>query len=628
MELFNQSNFLHALGWSLFDSLWQLGLLWMLYKLILFVRPSLKAAQRHTLALLVLLGGTLWFLANIIYHWNYSESIPTLRLLISGTWGVHLNESWLNGWEQALPYLSSLYLIALSFLLAQLYSQYRFTKKIKASGLVKLSGELRVFVQTMAQRLGIRRPVYAWVSELIDTPLTIGFWKPVVLLPVALLNNLSLRQAETIILHELNHIRRNDFLINLLIAFAEILLFFNPFARLLADVLRKEREHCCDDLVLQFKYQPTEYAQALLALEQSRNGVTSLVLAATGKSRPILLQRIRRMLYQEKAPAVLGCRLCGLLLSALLLGSVSLIVNKAKSTYSPDPYSGLSLHLTNNRPPFFTKSSNEVAYNADIPARATRKKHESAATTPHSQGKTRMTEENNAPVALSVDMPSTMAVTQPGLITSESEVLPIVNNSDQPVLVFASNKQDIAFTFRPTEASAAVEAATDRPYVPSGSFSIQYMSEPANANEVVAQLSERKAANLILKEMLALRLQQRNQKQQLSRTQESIDKALNQLQLRIARNAGIDGKQVQTDWQEWLLAHPGFSQALSTEWELLKRWNRLESLPVIEWESLLRKIQEQSGPSASFEQAEQSVKATERNSKHPANTGIRKIVIL
>ncbi|HEU4608482.1 MAG TPA: hypothetical protein VFS31_10260, partial [Chitinophagaceae bacterium] len=377
---------------------------------------------------------------------------------------------------------------------------------------------------------------------------------------------------------------------------------------------------------LQFKYQPSEYAQALLALEQSRSGVASLVLAATGKSRPILLQRIKRMLYQEKAPAVLSCRLCGLLLSALLLGSVSLIVNKAKSNYRPDPYNGLSLHLKNNRPPFFTRSSNAVAVNAVNPARANGKKNGSPASTADAEKRISVPQENDAAIAVPVDLPNTVAATSPVLMKAESEALPVANNADQPAIVFASNTQDIAFTFRPSEASAAVEAVSDRPYVPSGSFTVQDMSDPANANEVAAQLSERKAANLILKALLALRLQQRNQ--QLSNVQESFDQALNQLQQHIARSTGKNGELLQTDWQEWLLAHPGFSQALSTEWELLNRWNRLESLPVIEWGSLLPKIQEQSRSSAEIELAGQAVKATERSSKHPARNGIRKIVIL
>ncbi|RYZ18745.1 MAG: M56 family metallopeptidase, partial [Sphingobacteriales bacterium] len=142
-------------------------------------------------------------------------------------------------------------------------------------------------------------------------------------------NNLTLKQTESIILHELYHIQRNDFVINLLIAIADITLFFNPFARFFRDEIQKEREHRCDDMVLQFRYDPALYAQALLILEKQRptemaDGQNPLrqkmSLAATGTNKMLLLARVRRMLTGETAPPPVSQRLATYLLPALLLG--------------------------------------------------------------------------------------------------------------------------------------------------------------------------------------------------------------------------------------------------------------------------------------------------------------------
>jgi bla regulator protein BlaR1 len=126
-------------------------------------------------------------------------------------------------------------------------------------------------------------------------PLVIGFFKPVVLFPVALATQLDLKQVEAILIHELSHIRRNDYLINLVKTCIETLLFFNPFVWLTTKFIQIEREHACDDLVVNFTGTPLTYAHALLKLELLKDKQTpALSLAATGKNQH-LYQRIKRI---------------------------------------------------------------------------------------------------------------------------------------------------------------------------------------------------------------------------------------------------------------------------------------------------------------------------------------------
>ncbi|WP_290710409.1 M56 family metallopeptidase, partial [Flavihumibacter sp. CACIAM 22H1] len=141
-----------------------------------------------------------------------------------------------------------------------------------------------------------------WMSEKIDCPQIMGWIKPIILLPASALSQLSSAQLEAILIHELAHIKRNDYIWNWIISIIENLLFFNPFVKLFITTIRAEREHACDDFVLQFPFQPQLYAEALLKLEQKRTArEMSLVLAAGGSSRKLLLTRVRRMLNIEHA---------------------------------------------------------------------------------------------------------------------------------------------------------------------------------------------------------------------------------------------------------------------------------------------------------------------------------------
>jgi beta-lactamase regulating signal transducer with metallopeptidase domain len=323
MNLLNQSAFLKALGWSLLDSLWQMGLLWLVYVVLTANGRKLLSRQRHTIALLSLAGGSLWFLVTLVINFYKAAIGPeVITVVISGHDLSHMQPSPARWFEPALPWLSLAYLGAIGILFIRFYRQYRHTQRLFTEGLKRTDPEWRAFLQEVAGRLGIKKKVQIWLSSVIDTPVTLGFLKPVILLPIAAVNHLSLPQAEAIILHELNHIRRNDYLVNLLIACVDVLFFFNPFSKLLTATIRKEREHCCDDLVLQFRYDAQAYARALLNLEQNRASTGALVVAATGKDKQLLLNRVKRILGKEPVCTPVNHKLVAYLLIALMIGFI------------------------------------------------------------------------------------------------------------------------------------------------------------------------------------------------------------------------------------------------------------------------------------------------------------------
>ncbi len=348
MNLLYQSAFLKALGWALLNSLWQMALLWLVYVGLTMNGKKLLSRQRHAIALLSLAGGSLWFLATLVINLYKAASGPQVITLYVTETDPALYNNTLPGiishwFEPALPFLSLAYLVTAAFLFVRFYLQYRHTQRLFTTGLQKADAEWRLFLQQAVQHMSIKKKVQIWLSSLVDTPVTLGIIKPVILLPVAAVNHLTLKQAEAIILHELNHIRRNDYLVNLLISCVDVILFFNPFARQLTGIIRKERENCCDDMVLQFCYEPHSYATALLKLEQSRIHTNELALAATGKDKHFLLNRVKRILGTEPESTPFNQKMIAYLLSALLIAFIgwynpgNLIVKKLVAVREPVP---------------------------------------------------------------------------------------------------------------------------------------------------------------------------------------------------------------------------------------------------------------------------------------------------
>jgi uncharacterized protein (TIGR03435 family) len=156
-------------------------------------------------------------------------------------------------------------------------------------------------------------------SALVDAPTVAGWLRPVVLAPVGVLTGLPAGQLEALLLHELAHIRRQDYLVNILQSVAEALLFYHPAVWWVSGHIRTERELCCDDVVVAVFGDPLTYARALAQLESWRPAHLSAAVAANGGS---LADRIARLLGQPR-PATHGAVGSGVLTVAVLLASAA-----------------------------------------------------------------------------------------------------------------------------------------------------------------------------------------------------------------------------------------------------------------------------------------------------------------
>ena len=288
------STFIHALGVTLIDSLWQFAFLWLAYVTCQFVF-KLSSSQKYSLALFTSLAGFVWFISTFIYHLTNDATELYLIVPPSGNY-THLS----NTSNYLLPALSFIYIGLLILHGIKWGYSYKQVVRIRKKGLSKIPVEWRLFVNELSQDLSIKKNVRIYLSSLVNTPMTVGYLKPLILIPIASLNSLTKEQMEAVILHELAHIKRLDYLFNIMLSIAEAVLFFNPFMHLLSNDVKKEREHCCDDLVLQFQYNPTTYAQALLniAITTSHHSPTFALHAASEKN--ILLGRIKRIIENKE----------------------------------------------------------------------------------------------------------------------------------------------------------------------------------------------------------------------------------------------------------------------------------------------------------------------------------------
>jgi GWxTD domain-containing protein len=145
----------------------------------------------------------------------------------------------------------------------------------------------------LGAQMRVKRPVQMLESCLVNVPVVLGHFRPVILMPAGLLTGLPAGQIEAVLLHELAHIRRYDYLVNVLQRSLEGLLFYHPAVWWISRVIRAERENCCDDAAVGVSGSAHEYAVALAAMEQSRWPGREPAVAATGGS---LVKRIARLL--------------------------------------------------------------------------------------------------------------------------------------------------------------------------------------------------------------------------------------------------------------------------------------------------------------------------------------------
>jgi beta-lactamase regulating signal transducer with metallopeptidase domain len=389
-----------ALGWTLIHFIWQGALIAILYVSVNVLLRRFTANVRYAAAcgamLLMLIAPAATMLAissgtdhaqagpqtaetalgaqtaEAVAESPADRLMPATRSEIEPVPVTQSNS--IKRWAQerlprAMPWLLALWFAGVLFLSLRFAGGLVMVQRLKRT---ETSASVQLWQERLAllsRRLRVSRPVRLCESALVAVPTVIGWLRPVILLPASALTGLSAEQLEALLAHELAHIRRCDYLVNLLQTTIETLFFYHPAVWWVSAQARQEREHCCDDLAVAACGDVLTYARALTALEGLRGSEVQLAVAASGGS---LLVRIQRLL-RGRAPALYGFEsgLAGFIALAtifiLLVGAqTALLSRNAKAAALKD---ATVLTLSDSTPTAADKTADQVPV-SDVDHRA------------------------------------------------------------------------------------------------------------------------------------------------------------------------------------------------------------------------------------------------------------------
>ena len=218
--------------------------------------------------------------------------------------------------RSALPYLALLWIAGVIALSLQLAGGWMVAQRLRGGSGEPLAGDRAILATRLARRLGVEH-VRFQQTEHLEVPMVIGWLRPVVLVPTSTLGGLTPTQLESVLAHELAHVRRRDYLVNLVQSTVEGLLFFHPAVWKVSEQIRVERENCCDDLAVSVCGDAYVYACALTRIEELRTSSSRLTLAIDSGS---ISARVRRLLALPSPAKPSGRSLIGALILTLASG--------------------------------------------------------------------------------------------------------------------------------------------------------------------------------------------------------------------------------------------------------------------------------------------------------------------
>lgn len=353
---------IYALSWTLLHSIWQGAVLALTAGLLLILGQKMTANARYNL----LVGALFLFVLSVVItascEWQQPDKVETLNSIAIAPVAIHPEQQFRNSssmttaWFKDFQHIFTVYIdqhalqIIVFWMLILLFNTLRMVKDLRylyrvrrhRTQLPERQWEIRL--RTLTDQMGLRYLVRLLESDWVKTPSAIGFLKPIILLPVGLLNNLPIEQVEAILLHELAHIRRNDYLVNFIQCLLEQAFFFNPGLLWVSALIRQERENCCDDLAVSVLNNKTHYIRALVAFQEFNLKSPRYALGFADQKMP-LLDRVKRLINHHNYKTLSLMEKISLLAGLLLISAVtfvSLQKSHAQSTNSSKSFSTIT----------------------------------------------------------------------------------------------------------------------------------------------------------------------------------------------------------------------------------------------------------------------------------------------
>lgn len=338
IENITNNSGIQTLGWTLIHSLWQGLLVFLVIKTTLQFISQKKSQLRYSLGLLgiiILLMASVSTFMYLLPSSNYSIA-QTVSFTFSGEKQVvelTALEQFALIIQQHLVSIVTVWILGVVVFSTRLFAGFYYIHSLQQHA-SPIDEAWRNQLQELTAKLNLQKIIQLAESKMIESPITVGFLKPMILVPAGMFTGLTPAEIETILLHELIHIKRHDYVVNVVQTVVESIFFFNPFVWLMSSIVREEREHCCDDHVVRYHGNALAYAYALTRLEEVRLGKSTLALSITGNKKT-LLNRIKRIMEKSVHNRV-NYKLIPLLFAAISVVLFSFLTISHEATPADD----------------------------------------------------------------------------------------------------------------------------------------------------------------------------------------------------------------------------------------------------------------------------------------------------
>jgi beta-lactamase regulating signal transducer with metallopeptidase domain len=339
--------FISSVGWTIIHSLWQGAIIALVFGSIMAVLKRSSSKLRYIVGVSVLILTVL--ITMITFVMVYSAEIS----------GVVMQEAKIHNlaemkdnsllvslkiyFEGNLPTVVILWFLGVIFFFFRFLSGLLYSRRLRNYNRNDVSEFWQEKLSEFCIRMKIKKQISIWESTLIKTPLVIGHLKPLILFPAGMMLGMSPEQVESLIIHELAHVLRSDYLMNLFQNIIDIVYFYHPGIKWISSEIRNERENCCDDITVLNTGNSFNYAKALVNVGQkSLNLVRNPALAAAGNSTR-LFKRIRRLFNMRNNNFSFKDGILSFMLMSVFVISFVVCVNAAVKTDRTAEYMGDNL---------------------------------------------------------------------------------------------------------------------------------------------------------------------------------------------------------------------------------------------------------------------------------------------
>lgn len=291
-----------AIGWALIHSVWQILLVAALLKSVLLIVLNGSPRFKFNIVFASLIAIVSGFVATFYIYFVKEQTIISQRIPDDFIIGSAINYTDKSLIELFKGYVDSnisvivlLWTIGIALFISKIVLGFVYIERIKKNNTSIIDSSFIERFNRLSSKIGVQKCVKFLESASVRVPMVVGHIKPVLLIPAGMLAGMPYSHIEAIVAHELAHIYRKDFLVNIFVAVVESLFFFHPIVWWMTSILEDEREKCCDDIAVSVTSNKLLYAKALASVVEYSNAKPHLALSFSG-NRQKLYSRISRLL--------------------------------------------------------------------------------------------------------------------------------------------------------------------------------------------------------------------------------------------------------------------------------------------------------------------------------------------